>query len=62
MYLVGKIGEKYFLGEEVLLKKHITREDLGRAREESDFQVINLDDGMFFDADENQWVEIKKEV
>ena len=58
MYLVGDLSySEYFKGMGyVKVKKEITKEDLGKSKTDSAFQIINLDTLEFFDSEKNAWI------
>ena len=63
MFLVGELSSRdYFKGMGYLkLKTAITKEDLGKAKSDNSFQVINLLTFQFFDPEKNTWVEFDRE-
>lgn len=64
MYLVGELGSTrdWWKGcGMVKVKPKITREDLGKAKANSDFHVIDLERLSFFDPEKNDWVEFDTE-
>ena len=66
MYFVGRFNRTYFdifandnPMETVFLKEDITKEDLTKAAQDSDYQIIDVMTRSYFDPKSNKWLKIK---
>ena len=66
MYLIGTFSRDYFdfsNNENPLsvvgLVNEITREHLGNAKQDDDYQVINLERKEYYEPKRNEWIKIK---
>lgn len=62
MYLLGDFADRDMFKEydSVVIKEQITREDLAKTKDNSSFQVINLDNKTFFDPGKNAWIKFNE--
>ena len=59
MYLTGDLSSRDWFDIDVKFKSEITKEDLLKAKKDDSFQVIDVINRKYFDAENNQWKEIK---
>lgn len=59
MYLIGLLGDRDYYDFDVEFKIEVTREDLLKAKKDDSFQVIDVLNKKYFDAESNEWKKIK---
>lgn len=59
MYLIGLLGERDYYDFDVKFKAEITQEDLMKAKHDDSFQVIDVLNKKYFDAEANEWKKMK---
>lgn len=66
MYLVGTFSRDYFDHNNnkpmslVFLRETVTKDDLVRASQDDDYQVIDLIQRKYYDPKQNKWLPIEK--
>ncbi len=55
MYLVGNLSDRDWFSFNVEIKAQPDKEDLGKAKMDQAFQVINMEDQTYYDPKTNSW-------
>ncbi len=61
MYLVGDLSFRSLIGMRSKFKHDINEEDMAKAKNDHDYQIIDLANKTFFDPSNDKWVEIPTE-